>query len=94
MPLRLLKCVLLLPLFGSLTGMAQDYLVVTPINYPVSNKTFRLSIGNCDSTLLFTCPPTNNILQITENQYLDIAIDKDSNIWYIRSGKSLPEEAE
>ena len=68
---------------------AQNFYVVVPVNYPVGNKTFRLDIDSCDSTLLFTCPPTIDTFQYPENQYLDMATDKHNNVWYITGSGNL-----
>jgi hypothetical protein len=63
--------------------------VTCPINVPVGNKSFQLNTTNCDSLQIFVCPPTNNTGQYPENQFLDIAMDKHQNLYYVSGGGSL-----
>lgn len=68
---------------------AQTYYVTVPINFPVGNKVFELNTLSCDSQEVFFCPPTNNILQYPENQFTDLAMDRERNLYYVTSWGSL-----
>jgi hypothetical protein len=67
----------------------QTFYVNKLIDYPIENKTFELSVLNCDTPKISSCAPTNNILQAPENQYTDIAIDTSKNIYYVSGWGSL-----
>jgi len=68
---------------------AQRFYAVSPVYLPLGNKTLLLDIASCDSVSRHVCPPTHNLLQYFENVYGDMAIDGDSNVWYISSWGSL-----
>ncbi len=53
----------------------QNFYVVSQRDVPLINKTFMLNVNNCDSFPIFTCPPTNNVNQLPENQYTDMSIN-------------------
>jgi hypothetical protein len=67
---------------------AQTFYAVTTDDLPVATRTFELNINNCDTPKISTCPPTQNILQLPENQYSDMAIDGD-NIYWVSAWGSL-----
>ena len=54
-----------------------------------TNITYQLSILNCNAVPVYTCPPTNNILQVPENAYLDMAIDTGLNLYFVSGFGSL-----
>jgi hypothetical protein len=64
-------------------AFSQDFYVSAPINVPVGNKAYGLSLSGCNTQEIFSCPPTNNIGQYPENQFTDIAIDKDQNLYWV-----------
>jgi hypothetical protein len=76
-------------LFFLLKISAQTFYANMVIDYPVENKTFQLNVMNCDTPKIYSCPPTNNILQYPENVYTDIAIDTNQNIYYVSGWGSL-----
>ena len=67
---------------------SQALYVVSQRDVPLINKTFELNLNNCDSLVVLTCPPSNNTLQIPENQYSDIAVS-DTIIYYTSGWGSL-----
>ena len=76
-------------LFFLLKISAQTFYANMVIDYPVENKTFQLNVMNCDTPKIYSCSPTNNILQYPENVYTDIAIDTSQNIYYVSGWGSL-----
>ncbi|MES2680222.1 MAG: T9SS type A sorting domain-containing protein [Bacteroidota bacterium] len=56
-------------------SFSQNFYVVSQRDVPLINKTFMLNVNNCDSFPIFTCPPTNNVNQLPENQYTDMSIN-------------------
>lgn len=77
----------LLPLLLLLTcslANAQTFYVSTPIDGAnPGNKSYQLSIDNCDSTRIFVCPATVDSTQYPALQFLDLAIDKQNNLYYV-----------
>jgi len=60
------------------------------INYvPLQNQTLMLDLSNCNTPLINTCPPTNNVVQAFEAQYTDIALDINGNFYYVSGWGSL-----
>lgn len=68
---------------------AQDFYVTSSRDNPLGNKAFKLNISNCDSVKIYSCLPSNNVLQYFENKYGDIAIDNNQNIYYVSGWGSL-----
>jgi hypothetical protein len=67
--------ILLLFFLNSILSFSQNFYVVSQRDVPLVNKTFMLNINNCDSFPIFTCPPTNNVNQLPENQFTDMSIN-------------------
>lgn len=72
----------------SVSLSAQDIYVTASVN-PIGNKTYRINPANCDVEEIYTCNPTNNIGQFPENQYTDIAIDGQQNLYWVSGWGSL-----
>jgi hypothetical protein len=73
----------------NLTSSGQDFYVTVPINVPVGNKAYTINLTSCNTQEIFSCPPTNNIGQYPENQFTDIAIDRDQNLYSVSGWGSL-----
>src|SRR5690349_13573995 len=71
------------------TSFAQTFYVTVPIDFPVGNKAFELNTSTCDSFGIFFCLPTHDTAQYFENQFSDLAIDKNQNIYYVSGWGSL-----
>jgi hypothetical protein len=73
----------------SLQANTQSFYVTAPVNFPVGNKSFELNVSTCDTLPVYVCLPTNNISQYPENQFTDIAVDNNQNIYYVSGWGSL-----
>lgn len=76
----------LLQLFLLTNAHSQTFYVSCPVNVPVEKKAFQLSTTDCTPVQMFVCPPTNDTFQFPENQFLDIAMDKNQNLYYVSGG--------
>ena len=76
-------------LFTGPLAAAQNFYVSVPVNVPLGNKVFELSINDCYTALQQFCRPTENITQFPENQYIDIAIGKQNVAWYMTGSGNL-----
>ncbi len=85
--MRLYLILALISLF-CFSAQPQNFYVVSQRDNPLVNKTFMLNVNNCDSFPIFTCPPTNNINQLPENQYTDISINF-SSMYFVSGWGSL-----
>lgn len=83
------KLFFVLPLFLTLTIYSQDFYITSAVNVPLGNQSFKLNVINCSTPGIFICPPTNNIGQYPENQYGDIAVDNNQNLYYVSGWGSL-----
>ncbi len=82
------KIILFVLLFPSIYLKAQSFYVVSQRDVPLISKTFILNTNSCDSILAYTCLPSNNILQVPENQYTDMAVN-NQYIYYTSAWGSL-----
>jgi hypothetical protein len=85
---------LLILLLLSSKGNGQSFYAETvpidiPPGAPIESRTYKLNVGNCDTTQIYTCPPTHDTDKLNEKFYTDIAIDRYQNIWYITGFGSL-----
>ena len=72
-----------------LTLSAQDVYVTSPVDVPVGNQTYKINLATCAAQEVHTCPPTNNTGQYPENQYTDIALDGEENLYWVSGWGSL-----
>ncbi|WP_395075203.1 T9SS type A sorting domain-containing protein [Flavobacterium sp.] len=82
---------LLFPVFLIYTTCnAQSFFVNSIIEFPIENKLYELNIfNNTSSPELFVCPATNNPIQSPEQQFLDIALNNNQEIFFISGAGSL-----
>jgi hypothetical protein len=68
---------------------AQAFYVNSIIEVPIENSVYELNIQNDNSSLSYVCPATNNAVQSPEQQFLDIAVNGNNEIFYISGAGSL-----
>ncbi len=81
--------IILFCLLLNFTSNAQDVYVTSPVNVPLGNKTYVINLSNCNTQEVPSCAATNNIDQFPENQFTDIAIDGEENLYWVSGWGSL-----
>jgi len=72
----------------NLFSAAQKFYFTHPV-VPLDNKTYEQTLPGCVYPEITTCPPTNNIGQYPENEYADLAIDANQNMYWVSHWGSL-----